>query len=377
MGPSVGVERVRGQLEGLGAAGLDLPTFTRGALEVLRRAMPFDAACLATVDPATELLTCAVKWGNLDDAHDLAWARHEYEVDDVYDFKSVLRSPGLVAGLHTETGGDVARSPRFSELFRPVWDFSDEMRAGIRVDGASWGGIALFHEGRRTFSHADQAFVSSLMPLLGRGLRAAVVSGAAAALEVAVDGPAVVVVDADDAVTQANVGAAARIADLGGGPLGESRLPACLETLVAAARRFAAGGSTSAPRIRLRTLGGRWVVAHASPLLAVGGPPGGVVLTIEEARPPEIVPLLVAAHGLTARERDVVTHVLAGTSTTDIAAAMHLSTWTVQDHLKKVFEKMGVRSRRELVARVNTDHYVPRLVAGDGVAPSGWFTDPA
>jgi DNA-binding CsgD family transcriptional regulator len=82
---------------------------------------------------------------------------------------------------------------------------------------------------------------------------------------------------------------------------------------------------------------------------------------IEPAHPARIYPLLMSAYGLTERERDVVELVLIGSSTTEIAASLFLSPLTVQNHLKSVFEKTGVRSRRDLVGKVFFTHYEPRL----------------
>jgi DNA-binding NarL/FixJ family response regulator len=53
-----------------------------------------------------------------------------------------------------------------------------------------------------------------------------------------------------------------------------------------------------------------------------------------------------------------------GLSTNDIGQRLHLSAYTVQDHLKTIFDKTGAGSRGELVARLFFDHYAPRLERG-------------
>lgn len=368
-------ERVRARIDGLAVSGLDVPTFSASALEALARAVPFAAACFATADPATGLVTSTVK-AAIDDHHDEEWAHFEYEVPDPSAFLELSRRPGRVVGLRTETGGRTELSPRFTEFIQRYWDFGDEMRAALTVDDGTWGFVALFREGATGFTPLEQDFLSSIGPSLATGLRAGLLAGAAAPGP-HVEGPAVLVVDARGEVASASVGAAAQVAELGGGPPGEAPLPLALLSLVGAARRCATEGRPGVPRVRLRTRGGHWVVAHASPLLSRTGGSSDVVLTIEEARPPEIVPLVVAAFGLTPRERDVVQLVLRGVDTAGIGRALHLSAYTVQDHLKSIFAKVGVRSRRELTAKVYYDQYAPRLAAGRPVGPSGWFAPAA
>ena len=53
---------------------------------------------------------------------------------------------------------------------------------------------------------------------------------------------------------------------------------------------------------------------------------------------------------LTPRERDVVTHVTAGKSNREIAAALSISERTVEHHLESIFNRLGIRSRAQLIA---------------------------
>jgi DNA-binding CsgD family transcriptional regulator len=66
------------------------------------------------------------------------------------------------------------------------------------------------------------------------------------------------------------------------------------------------------------------------------------------ARPGIVLPVLAAAYGLTGRDQEVIRAVFAGLSTREISARLHISIYTVQDHLKVIFAKTGASSRREL-----------------------------
>ena len=69
----------------------------------------------------------------------------------------------------------------------------------------------------------------------------------------------------------------------------------------------------------------------------------------------------MSAYGLTERERDVTRLILQGSSTTQIAKELAVSPHTVQQHLKSIFDKTGVHSRRDLVSTVFFTHYEPRF----------------
>ncbi len=89
----------------------------------------------------------------------------------------------------------------------------------------------------------------------------------------------------------------------------------------------------------------------------------------------ELSPAIVRAYNLTERERDVVQQVIRGLSTNEIAELLCISANTVQDHLKAIFEKVGVRSRRELVSKVWAQQHWPRVARGAPLDAHGAFRE--
>ena len=148
------------------------------------------------------------------------------------------------------------------------------------------------------------------------------------------------------------------LAELPDGDWDAGRLPSAVLSVAARAMRCAGQpGEISLARVLSR--GGRWVVLHGAPLMSEGE--RRVAVIVEPAHPARIYPLLMAAYGLTERERDVTRLILQGGSTAQIAHELVVSTHTVQQHLKSIFDKTGVRSRRDLVGKVFFAHYEPRF----------------
>ena len=82
-----------------------------------------------------------------------------------------------------------------------------------------------------------------------------------------------------------------------------------------------------------------------------------VAVVVEPAKPAELAPVILAAHGLTKREGEIAQLVVQGHPTKVVASKLHISENTVEDHLKAIFGKVGVRSRGELTAKIFSEHY--------------------
>jgi DNA-binding CsgD family transcriptional regulator len=370
--PTVSPERVRSEIATLSHRGLGVRDFSLAAARILRRAVPFDGVCVVTMDPATQLLTGHVIENGLPEALTPRLAQIEVVEADFNKFTELARGNAPAASLSQATAGRLERSIRHRELRRPN-GFEDELRAAFADDSGTWGGIVLMHEAGRThFSTADVQLLAAVTRQLTEGLRRAILASALSADDETL-GVGLLLLADDDSIAMANDTARSWLAELRERSSPEPILPFVIHTVADHARNIASGrangGATAGARIRTRT--GRWLLVRGSVL--GDGADARTAVMLESAAAPELAPLIADSYGLTARERAVTRLVAHGRSTSEIARLLYLSPYTVQDHLKAVFDKVGVGTRGELVARLFFDHYAPRLASGAPVAPNGWF----
>ena len=102
-------------------------------------------------------------------------------------------------------------------------------------------------------------------------------------------------------------------------------------------------------RIRVRAGDGSWAVIETARL---DNPDRTIAISIHAAGVDEILALITRAYGLSNRERELVTLIAQGHDTNAIADRMFISRYTVQDHLKSIFDKLGVHSRLELLTQL-------------------------
>lgn len=353
----VDTARVLGELklERLARESTDTVTFWKDATEVLREVIPFDFhPCWFTIDPATLLVT-----GHMNEGLDRTppeIARAWYAEGDVNSPLELVRRRGGASTVRRATGGDPVASWRWRHLLDPL-GFDDALDAVLRKGRTVWGAVTLLHtDGSRPFTADDVRFMARLGETLALGTQLGLLRSEVDASQTG--GPAVLVVSADLVADNTTENVDRWLADLPDvGKFRSDRLPMPVQVVVLRALRSDTGEAGAT----VRSTSGRWVRIHGSRL--AGGT--DVAVVVDLATPDQLAPVRTASYHLTTRERQVVDLVLRGRSTQQIAAELFISQHTVQDRLKGIFEKVGVRSRRELVARINASEFAPRVAAND------------
>jgi DNA-binding CsgD family transcriptional regulator len=338
--------RVVQEIGRLADRALDAHTLRVEAMERLRRAIPVDGYCVSTADPGTLCTTSQAIDGVDRRLGPVVYAIEHDERRDALRHADLARASVPVRTLAQATKGEPSRSRRWREVLHPL-GVEHELRAAARTAGTTWGFLHLFRAtGRAGFDADEVALVARISDLLGRALRDAVLRPAVEA--VAPDAaPQVIVLDRANRLVELTPGARARVDALREPELDASAVPEVLVNLAVWARVLAMSGREESARARVAGGDGRWQVLHASCT-----DQDRVFVIAQGAQPAEMLPLVMSSFGLSAGEREVVRLSLLGRSTKEMAAELVISPYTVQDRLKGVFQKVGVRSRRDLVARL-------------------------
>jgi DNA-binding CsgD family transcriptional regulator len=338
--------RCRDRLERLTESSLDLEPLQHEAIAELQTAIGFDRWCFVRADP--EALVPLTGLAEHDYGPALArFLELEYSGDDVATMGALARRANPASSLSAETSGDLARSPRWDEVLRPV-GIGDEAIVACRDALGCWGWIKAYRDDDdASFAEPDLELLAQVGPTLGSALRRRLDAGTRDSVA-APSSPGVVVLDRDLRAVSWTAGAREWIDAL---PLARlwaawGILPAVVYPVAALAR--SRNGPSGAHALE-RAADGRWVRIEAAQL--EGQSDAQIAVTLRAATSTETFDLLCRAYALSRRERDVVAALLTGLDTRAVSAQLCISRHTVQDHLKSVFRKTGAHGRRELLAR--------------------------
>lgn len=350
------LRRSRREIVRLARSGVDWVTFATRAGEALSRSIPFERTCWHPVDPGTTLFTGSFTENTVCSA---SWlAEHEYVLEDVNKWSFLARSGYRAGSLSHATHGNLSLSARYRSSENLGHPFGDELRGSFVTDGIYWGSAAFIREpGRPCFTDEEVRFLASLSSPLAEGFRRGLLISSVLVEEGSDDAPGVVVLDAHGNVESMSPAAHRWLDELVEVPA--SRSPEGSRVLQVVAARARRPGDGIDARIRARTGSGRWLLLYGTPL--TGADDDRVAVIIRPASAREVAPVLLAAFGLSERERQVTRLCMAGLPTKQIAAALKISHYTVQDHLKSIFDKTGTRTRGELVGLIFLEHYATRF----------------
>ena len=339
-------DRCRERIQRLSRSSLDCESVQREVIADLQRVIGFDRWCLPHADPDT--LLPGVGIGDHDYGPGLPRALElEYSGGDFAAKHDLARRSRLASSLGEETAGDLARSPRWDEVLRPV-GIGDIAAVACRDASGCWGWIEAYRDAsERPFSDDDLDLLAAAGPPMAVVLRRSIVDVRREGPDPS-DPPGVLVLDRELRPVSRTNAASRWIAAL---PLADLfALWGMLPAVIYPAATLARSGDVTHAHAVLPTADGQWVKIEAAPL--DGDREGDIAVTIRAASPGETFAVTCRANALTARETAVVAALVAGVGTREVARALHISDWTVQDHLKSVFAKLDVHSRREAIARL-------------------------
>ena len=313
--------------------GHDSRALRRRVLDVIRGAIPFDAFVWPLTDPETGVGTAPLA-----------------EVPCLPELARLVRLRYQATNRWTTLTGVATMAtdkPSAWRDFVASYGARDVATIAFIDQFGCWGFLDLWRE--RAFTPDEVSRLGSIAAVVTTALRRCQAASATALSHPTSGAAAVLVLSPDLEVRQATEASEALLRRLL--PTEAARAPVPAGAYNVAAQLLAREASIDEHQATARTFldGGQLLGFRAARLGA--GKDADIAVTIGPVAARERLSLFVAACGLSAREREVLECLADGDDTKTVARRLAMSEFTVQDHLKAISAKTGLRSRRTLLAR--------------------------
>ncbi len=317
----------------------------------LRHAIGFDAYAWLLTDPET--------WVGAAPLADVPCLPELPELIRLKYLTTVNRwttlTDGRASTLQQATGGDLSRSLLWRELLHG-YDVTDVVSVTFTDRFGCWGFLDLWRSAPApAFDNQAAGFLGQLSGPLTLALRRTQAGTFRPAAPGAPERPGPVVlllspglrVSAQTAETQDYL---RRLVPPDGDHV---PVPAGAYNVAAQLLATEMGVDSHQPWARVHLAEGLWLTLRAARIGDVAPPAErDIAVTIETTTPADRAALFARAHAFSPRESEVLSHLITGGDTREVAQRMFVSGHTVQDHLKSIFAKSGTQSRRALLSRV-------------------------
>ncbi|WP_313894070.1 helix-turn-helix transcriptional regulator [Psychrobacillus sp.] len=331
--------------------------YRKSLVTELRKVISFDYSCFTMVDPSTLLSTGAISDDLVEEMHSKIF-EYEYLTNDFNQFEQLVQSKETVAILSEATDGVLHKSERYRMVLQPS-GFRDEMRAVFISEGQCWGFLILFRRDHQPlFIDNDRILLSSITPIVGKYLRKLRLELPEKKTNPLNQETGILILSSSLYPLSYNSAAQKWLSTLRDCEnIDDTILPRPIRAVCSRALENATIQSekTSIARVSLSIPNQSYLTIQASCLDSLDQSTQ-IAVSFEHASPSEVMILLSDTYELSKREKDVLYFITKGFSTKEVATSLCISTYTVQDHLKSIFYKTDVSSRRELIWKMFTQY---------------------
>lgn len=310
-------------------------------LEALKERLPFDGHYFGLTDPVTMVGTSPHAIVPM-----LPWPRVPEIVR--WRYQTLINRVDTLAGrpavsLLVATRGAPETAPIWRYVLSEV-GVADAATVAFADRYGTWGFLEVWRS--TPFTPAEVDVLTSIQGPVTAGLRAALARTFAEPGDRPLDlGAAVLVLGPDLTVRDQTESAARTLMQLLPPDEPMPPVPAAAFNAGAALLADEAGMRLGEPWARIHLGSSSWVTARASRLGT------DIAVSLEPSTAAERTDLFARASGLSSRETEILDLLAVGLDTREIAGALFLSEHTVNDHVKSMLAKTGVRTRSHLLAR--------------------------